>query len=61
MSNKYHLVSGVIFGLIAVGQAVRAFAQVPVHVGSLEIPIWASWVAMIVTGSLCVWAFRSKR
>ncbi len=45
---------------VAVGQAVRAFAQLPVHVGSFEIPFWASWVAAVVTGSLCVWAFRSR-
>lgn len=60
MSNKYVLVSGLIFGLVAVGQTLRALSQVPVHVGSFEIPVWASWVAAVVTGSLCVWAFRSR-
>jgi hypothetical protein len=42
-------------------QAVRALNQWPVHVGTFEVPVWASWVAMVVTGSLCVWAFRSGR
>ena len=60
MPNKYVVVSGAVFGLVAVGQAVRAFAQVPVHVGSFEVPLWASWVAAVFAGSLCVWAFRSK-
>ena len=59
MSNKYAVVSGAVFGLVALGQVVRAFEEVPVHLGSFEIPVWASWVAAVVAGSLCVWAFRS--
>ena len=60
MSNKYVVVSGVVFGVVAVLQAVRAFNQWPLHVGTLEIPVWASWIAMVVAGGLCVWAFRSR-
>ena len=60
MSSKYIFVSGCIFGVVAVGQALRALNQVPVQIGSFEVPVWASWVAAIVTGSLCVWAFRSR-
>ena len=59
MPGKYAVVSGVLFGVIAVLQAVRALYQWPVHVGSVGIPVWASWVAVVVAGSLCVWAFRS--
>jgi hypothetical protein len=60
MSNKYVVVSGAFFGVIAVLQAVRALNQWPVHVGNLEIPVWASWIATVVAGSLCAWAFRSQ-
>lgn len=60
MSNKYVVVSGAIFGVVAVLQAVRAVNQWPLHVGSLEIPVWASWIAMLVAGSLSAWAFRSR-
>ena len=59
MSNNYVVVSGVLFGVIAVFQAVRALNQWPVHVGGFDVPVWVSWVAMVVTGSLCVWAFRA--
>ena len=34
MSNKYVVVSGAVFGLVALGQVVRAFEEVPVHLGS---------------------------
>jgi hypothetical protein len=60
MANKYILVSGVIFGLVAAAHIVRALGGVPVHLGTSEIPIWASWVAAVVAGALCVWAFRSR-
>ncbi len=59
MPSKYVVVSGVLFGVIAVVQAVRALNQWPVHVGGFDVPVWVSWVAMVVAGSLCVWAFRS--
>jgi hypothetical protein len=58
--SKYVVVSGVLFGVIALVQAVRALNQWPVHIGTLEIPVWVSWVAMVVAGSLCAWAFRFR-
>ena len=60
MSNRYLSVSGAIFGLVALLQVARAVEQLPVHIGSFEIPVWASWVAAVVAGSLCVWAFRCR-
>ena len=60
MSNKYVVVSGTVFGAVAVLQAVRALNQWPLQVGTLEIPVWASWIAMVVAGGLCAWAFRSR-
>lgn len=60
MLNKYVVVSGTVFGVVAVLQAVRALNQWPMLVGTFEIPVWASWVAMVVAGSLCAWAFISR-
>lgn len=60
MSNNYRSASGAIFGVVAVLQAVRALNQWPVHIGTFEIPVWASWLAMLVAGGLCVWALRSR-
>jgi len=60
MSKSYITVSGAVFGVVAVVQALRAVMQLPVHVGSLEVPVWASWIAAVVAGSLAVWAFRSR-
>lgn len=60
MSKNYVVVSGLIFGVVALAQVLRAAMQLPVQVGGFEIPVWASWVAAVVAGSLCVWAFRSR-
>jgi hypothetical protein len=56
----YGIVSGVLFGVIAALQALRALNQWPVRIGAVDVPVWASWVAAVVAGGLCVWAFRSR-
>jgi hypothetical protein len=58
--NGYRTVSGVVFGLIALAQGIRAVMQEPVQLGTTTIPVWVSWVAVVVAGALCVWAFRSS-
>ena len=58
--SGYRTISGMVFGLIAIGQGIRAAMRVPVQVGTTAIPVWVSWIAVVVAGSLCVWAFRSS-
>jgi len=60
-SNSYALVSGSVFGIIAALQAMRAVLQVRAQVGTQEVPVWISWLAVVVAGSLCIWAFRTVR
>lgn len=60
MTSKYVAVSGALFGVIAVLQAARALNQWPVQIAGFDVPVWVSWVAMVVAGSLCAWAFRSR-
>ena len=60
-SNSYELVSGSVFCIIAALQTIRAVLQVPVQVGAQAVPVWFSWVAVVVAGSLCILAFRTAR
>ena len=61
MNQKTFLsISGVIFGVIAVMHLVRIIAGWPAHIGAFEVPMWLSWVAMVVAGYLAVSAFRLK-
>lgn len=60
MQSRYTLVSGAIFGIVAVIQAVRAINEWPVQIGPIAVPVGFSWVALVVAGGLCIWAFRSR-
>jgi|SoiMetStandDraft_2_1073263.scaffolds.fasta_scaffold2729746_1 hypothetical protein len=60
-NNKYEFVSGVVFGLIAGLQATRALLRIPAQVGAHDVPVWISWVAVAVAGSLCIWAIQTAR
>lgn len=61
MNSRYFAVSGTLFGVIALAQLYRAVTHLPVQIGSVEIPVWASWVAALVAGGLCAWAFASRK
>ena len=58
--SGYLAVSGFVFGLIALLQGIRAVMETPVQIGTTTIPVWVSWVAVVVAGALCVWAFQSS-
>ncbi|HLF55675.1 MAG TPA: hypothetical protein VI942_02400 [Thermoanaerobaculia bacterium] len=60
-ARSYAMTSGVVFALIAVAQTLRAAQALPIQVGPFNIPVWASWIAAAVAGTLSVWAFRTAR
>ncbi len=60
MNGRYVVVSGVIFGFMALAQLLRVVNQVSIQIGGVQIPIWASWVAVVVAGGMCAWAFASR-
>jgi len=51
-------VASVIFALFAVGHLVRLVKQVQVAVGTYQIPMWASVVALIIAAILSTWMWR---
>ena len=58
MSQKTFIgVSGTIFGIIAILHLLRAIYGWPAHIGTLEVPTWASWLSVLVAGYLAVTAF----
>src|SRR5262249_54013137 len=58
--SGYQTVSGLVFGGISLVPGIRAVRQWPVEIGTTSIPVWVSWVAVVVAGGLCLWAFRSS-
>ena len=57
----YCIVSGILFGAVAILHLVRAIHKMPVQIGDWPIPIWPSWVGFAVAGLLCVSAFMVLR
>lgn len=59
--HRYHLVSGILFTIMAIAQLVRMILAWPLQVDGVSVPVWVSGVALIIVGSMAVWAFRSGR
>jgi hypothetical protein len=55
--QAFFLVSGIIFGLVALFHALRLVVHWQVHLLSQEIPIWLSGIGFVAVAGMCVWAF----
>ncbi len=59
-SRAFPRVAATFLALVALAHAYRAVQELPVQFGSTAIPVWISWVAVVVTGSLSLWGFRTR-
>jgi hypothetical protein len=51
-------VASIIFALFAIGHVVRLVKQVQVTVGTYQIPMWVSVIALIIAAILSTWMWR---
>jgi hypothetical protein len=62
MSQKtFDLVAGLFLLLIAVGHLLRVIFGWTVNVAGVTIPMWASWLALVVIGCLAFVGLRASR
>jgi hypothetical protein len=62
MSQKtFDLVAGIFFLLIAVGHLLRVIYGWTVNIGGLTVPMWGSWLALVVIGYLAFVGLRASR
>lgn len=54
--KSYLVVSGTIFGIIAVLHLLRGIYGWPAQIGAFAVPTWASWVALLIAGYLAICA-----
>jgi hypothetical protein len=59
--RAYLMVSGLLFGLVAVLHVLRLAYGLTVQVGSWTVPLDASGIGAVVTAALCAWAFALAR
>jgi len=53
MKNKtYFITVSTVFVLVATGHFLRVAFGWPVHIGTWEVPMWFSWLAVIFAGGL---------
>ncbi len=51
-------VASIIFAIFAIGHLLRLINHIPVQVGSHQISMGVSWVALIIAAVLCIWLWR---
>ena len=56
-SKAYFVISGTIFGLVALAHLLRVDYQIPINVGDWAFQMWLSWGGFAVAGALWAWAY----
>jgi hypothetical protein len=59
--RAYLQISGTLFGLIALGHVLRLVQHWPVDLAGYVVPLWASWLGLVLAGGLSIWALRLVR
>jgi hypothetical protein len=59
--KNFNATAGMIFLVVALAHALRLAKGWPMTLGPWSAPIWASWAAVLVAGTLAGVAFRLKR
>jgi len=59
--RPYLQISGALFGLIALAHLFRLFRHWPVEIAGYPIPLWASWLGLLITAGLSISALRLLR
>jgi hypothetical protein len=50
--KAYSLIAGIFFCLVALGHLLRIVYSEPVHIADWMVPMWPSWVALVVAAYL---------
>jgi hypothetical protein len=56
--KNYYRITAVIFAVIALLHALRAVYGWEAVLGGVVIPVWVSWVAVVIAGYLAVRGFQ---
>jgi hypothetical protein len=59
--KAYVQTSGLLFGLIAIGHLYRVFRHWPADLAGHVVPLWLSWIGLVLAGGLSLWALRLLR
>ena len=57
-AKTFSLVAGVIFAVVALFHLVWIFLEWTVTIGYWSIPMWVSWIALVLAGGLALLGLR---
>jgi hypothetical protein len=57
-AKTFSLVAGVIFAVVALAHLARIILDWSVIIRDWSIPMWVSWVALVVAGGLALFGLR---
>jgi len=57
-AKTFSLVAGVIFAIVALAHLARIVTDWSVIIGDWSIPMWVSWIALVVAGGLALLGLR---
>ncbi len=60
--EAFCIVAGLIFAVVALLHLLRIYMDWPVVIGDWSVPMWVSWIALVVAGILAIWglAFAAR-
>ena len=56
--KMFSIVTGVIFAVVALFHLVRIYMGWPVMIGDWSVPMWVSWIGLVVAGGLAFFGWR---
>ena len=56
--HTYNIVTAALFLIVAVLHLLRVILGWPARIGGFDIPLWASWLGILVAGGLAYCGFR---
>jgi hypothetical protein len=59
--RAYMRISGALFGIIALAHLLRLVRHWPIDLAGYMVPLWVSWLGVILAGGLSIWALRLVR
>ena len=58
--KAYNTTTAVLFLVIAALHLLRIIFGWPAQIGGLDIPLWASWLALVIAGALAYFGFAQN-
>src|SRR5262249_14923945 len=56
--KTFSIVAGVIFAAVALFHLVRIYIDWPVMIGGWSVPMWVSWIGLVVAGGLAFFGLK---